>query len=339
MRPSLKPLAQQVMVITGASSGIGLATARKAVAEGAAVVVNSRNAQALQLIADELTEEGGRVLAAPGDVGDHAAVVAVADKAIARFGRIDTWVNVAGVGIWGRLEEIAPADHEKLFRTNYFGVVNGSLEAVRRMRRTGGGAIINVGSVLSDVGVPLLGAYAASKHAVKGFTETLRMELIGEGDPISVTLIKPSSISTPFPEHSRNLTGEAKRVPPPAYAPDTVAQAILHAARRPIPQVIVGAATRPMVLASALAPRLAHPLFARILPPMFRSGARKVDRDSLYEPGPDGLVETPRYQGRRFSLYSQAQMRPGVAAGLGLLAAAALGAAGLFVRTRASRDL
>jgi short-subunit dehydrogenase len=335
MRPQLKPIAEQVMVITGASSGIGLATARKAAARGARVVLNARNAEALGRIAEKIIAEGGRAVAAPGDVGDPQAVSAVADRAEAEFGRIDSWVNVAGVGIWGRLAQITPADHERLFRTNYFGVVNGSVQAVRRMSAHGG-ALINVGSVLSDVGAPLLGAYAASKHAVKGFTETLRMELLAEGAPISVTLIKPSAISTPFPEHARNLTGAAKRVPPPAYAPAAVADAILSAARRPIPQIIVGAAPRPMVLATAVAPRLAHPVLARMLPLMYRTKAPLAAGDSLYAAGSEGRVETPRYHGRRFSLFAEAQMRPAVTAGLGLLAL--LGAAGL-ARTRAGRGV
>ena len=335
MRPKLKPIADQVVVITGASSGIGLAVADKAAARDAAVVLNARNEAALQLIADQMVEDGGRAIAVPGDVGEPEATARVAERALAAFGRIDTWVNCAGVGIWGPAEAVSAADHERLFRTNYFGVVNGSLEAVRRMRESGGGALINMGSVLSDVGAPLLGPYAASKHAVKGFTESLRMELIRGGAPISVTLIKPSSVSTPFPEHARNLTAEPRRVPPPVYAPELVADAVLRAAQHPTRQIIVGAGARPMVLASAAAPPLAQRLFAWAIPWMTRASKPAPPGDSLYEPGLDGLMESPRYRGRRFSIYTAVQSRPGLTAGVGLLA---LAGAALFARTRAPRD-
>ncbi|MFT4934581.1 MAG: NADP-dependent 3-hydroxy acid dehydrogenase YdfG [Pseudoalteromonas distincta] len=130
MPVKLKPLSEQVIVITGASSGIGLTTARKAAKAGAAVVLASRNEEALKTIADEINAAGGRAHAVAGDVGDPAQVEAIARAAIARFGGFDTWINDAGVGLYGDLETVPLEDHERLFRTNYFGVVNGSLEAV-----------------------------------------------------------------------------------------------------------------------------------------------------------------------------------------------------------------
>lgn len=323
MRARLKPLSSQVMVITGASSGIGLALARKAARAGAAVVLNARDEATLRRVCDEINAAGGRAHAAPGDVGVPEDVARVARSAIARFGGFDTWVNNAGVGIYGELETVAPADHERLFRTNYFGVVNGTLEAVRHFKARGGpGAVINVGSVLSDVGSPLLGAYTASKHAVKGFTESLRMELIRARAPVSLTLLKPSSISTPFPEHMKNLKGARPQVPPPRYAPEVVADAILHAAAHPVRHMTVGYAARPMVLTTAAVPALADRLFAWTIPPLSRRRGPDAPGDSLHAAGQDGRVETPAYGGRGFSIYTQAQKRPGMVAAAGLAALA-----------------
>jgi short-subunit dehydrogenase len=323
----LKPLADQVIVITGASSGIGLATARKAAKAGAAVVLASRNEAALRAISEEINAAGGRAHPVVGDVGDPEDVEKIARAAIARFERFDTWINDAGVGLYGELTETPNADHERLFRTNYFGVVNGSLEAVKHFRKRGGaGAVINIGSVLSDVATPLMGAYSASKHAVKGFTDGLRVELAREKAPIVVTLIKPSSISTPFADHAKNLMDKAASVPPPHYSPDVVADAILHAATHPTRHLTVGSGGRQMVLAHAAAPGLADRLFAAVVPPLSRrSGAKSLD-DNLHSAGIDGQAESEHLKGRKFSVYTQAQKHPALTLGLGALAVAGVAA-------------
>ena len=323
MAVKLKPLADQVIVITGASSGIGLATARKAAKAGAAVVLAARNGEALRAICEDIEAEGGRAYAVPTDVGNPAEVERLARAAIARFERIDTWVNDAGVGLFGELQDTTSDDHEQLFRTNYFGVVNGSLEAVKHFRqRGGGGALINLGSVLSDAVVPLQGAYAASKHAVKGFTDALRMELIRERLPVSVTLVKPASVATPFADHARNLMEKAARLPPPRYAPEVVADAILHAATHPIRELSVGGAARPMAAGSAVAPGLV----ARFAAPLMRGRNAPSQHDNLYTAGVDGLTDSERMRGRGFSLYAEAQKRPGLTLGLGALAVVGIAA-------------
>jgi NADP-dependent 3-hydroxy acid dehydrogenase YdfG len=199
----LKPLSQQTIVITGASSGIGLATARRAVRAGARVFLISRNEAALKTIAEELRARGGRADFAVADVGDRAALEAAAEKAQQAFGGFDSWVNDAGVSIYGELEKTALEDQKRLFDTNYWGVVHGSLIAAKALRGRGG-AIVNIGSVLSDRAMILQGTYSATKHAVRGFTDTLRMELERDGRPISVTLIKPSGIETGFQDHARS---------------------------------------------------------------------------------------------------------------------------------------
>lgn len=337
MAVKLKPLADQVIVITGASSGIGLATARMAAKAGAAVVLAARNEEALRAICEDINASGGRAHAVAADVGSPEDVQKIARAAIARFERIDTWVNDAGVGLYGELTDTSPADHEQLFRTNYFGVVNGSLEAVKHFRQRGGpGALINVGSATSDVAMPLLGAYSASKHAVKGFTEALRVELLREKAKISVTLIKPSSISTPFIDHARNLMEKAPSVPPPRYAPEVVADAILHAAVHPIRDIAVGSGARPMAIGSAALPGFADRVIGKVAPPLSRRRGEASHGDNLYEAGLDGLTESENLRGRRFSLYTQTQKHPALTLGLGALLA--VGVAAFLTRGQIARN-
>lgn len=334
MKQSLKPLREQTLVITGATSGHGLATARKAAAAGANVVLVARDEATLVRVRDEIRAQGGTADFVVADVGDEAQVEAAAAFAIDRFGGFDTWVNNAGIGLYGEALEVPTDDHQRIFQTNYWGVVFGSLAAVRHLKARGGGALINVGSVNSDMPSALLGSYNASKHAVKGFTDSLRIELIQQGEPVSVTLIKPSAIGTPFPEHGRNTTGFKARLPDPVYAPDLVADAILFAARHPRRAITVGAAGRFQVFGATVFPLL----FDRIASRMSDS---IIDRDTpvakvegnLYAPQGDNGRADGAQKGRGFSLYTTAARRPGVSlVGLGALVGA--GAVGLVLLRR-----
>nr|WP_315397054.1 SDR family oxidoreductase [uncultured Duganella sp.] len=255
MQVSLKKLSDQVMVITGATSGIGLTTARMAADAGARLVLAARNAEALRRLADELGARGAQALAVPTDVGVRADVAALGQAAVDRFGRIDTWVNNAGVSIFGRHEDVSDDDRQRLFQTNFWGVVHGSLEALARMKRDGG-TLINLGSEVSDRALPLQGIYSASKHAVKGFTDSLRMEIEKDQVPISVTLIKPAAIDTMLTVHAKNYMAHEPRLPPPLYAPEVVAGAILHAAQHPQRDVYVGGAAKMIAVGSFHMPRL-----------------------------------------------------------------------------------
>src|SRR5690606_16109139 len=145
----------------------------------------------------------------------------IASEAVNHYGTFDTWVNNAGVSIYGRLEDVSREDSKQRFETNFWSLDNGSVIAARHLRLTGG-AIINIGSTLSDVAIPLQGMYSASKHAVKGFPEALRMELEADEAPISVTLVKPAAIDTPYKDHAKNYLGVQPENPPPVYAPETV---------------------------------------------------------------------------------------------------------------------
>ncbi|ELY93283.1 short-chain dehydrogenase/reductase SDR [Natrialba chahannaoensis JCM 10990] len=167
------------------------------------------------------------------DVREPEDIRTISQTAQDAYGRFDTWVNCAAVSIYGKLRDIPPEDLKSQFDTNVWGVLYGSFEAAEQLRdRDGGGAIINIGSIASERAF-LMRSYSASKHAVKGFTDALRMALEKEGAPISITLGKPAAIDTPYPEHAKNYMEQEATVPAPVYAPETVARAILHAAEEP----------------------------------------------------------------------------------------------------------
>src|SRR5215216_8017384 len=237
----LKPVADQVLVIVGASSGIGLVTAKMAARRGARVVLSARNARDLARAVDEIRAEGGRAVHQAADVADFAQVQAIAETAVREFGHVDTWVNNAAVAVYGRVMEVSLDDMRRQFDVNYWGQVHGSRVAVPLLKQQGG-ALINVASALSDRAIPLQGNYCAAKHALKGFTDALRMELEEEGLPISVTLVKPASIDTPFFEKAKTYLGVEPQPVPPVYTPDVVADVILQAAQYPIRELIAGGA-------------------------------------------------------------------------------------------------
>ena len=329
----LKPLADQVIVITGASSGIGLATAKMAAERGARVVLAARTREALAQAVDEINQAGpGRASFVEADVSRHEDHEKIAAHARDRYGRIDTWVNNAGVLIFGYLEETVEADMRRLFDINFWGTVHGSMVAVRQLRLSGGGALINVGSVESDRSIPLQGIYAASKQAVKGFTEALRMELEEDGSPISVTLVKPATIGTPLPQHATAVAGMEPQFPPPIYAPEEVAASILAAAERPMRETFVGGSARVMSTLSAIAPRTLDWISEKFLVSGQMSD-RPSGGDSLYHGQAEARVRGD-HGGRtiRPSLYSKAARHP-----LATLAVAGGLAAGALLLTRRSR--
>ncbi|SDF75739.1 MULTISPECIES: SDR family oxidoreductase [unclassified Duganella] len=282
----LKKLSSQVLVITGATSGIGLTTARMAAGKGARLVLAARDSVALDQLVQELRGSGGEALAVPTDVGNRDEVAALGRAAVQRFGRIDSWINNAGISIFGRNADVPLQDQEKLFQTNFWGVVHGSLVALELMKE-GGGAIINLGSELSDRAVPLQRMYSASKHAVKGFTDSLRMEIEKDKVPVSVTLIKPAGIDTMFILHARNYMANEPELPAPLYAPELVAEAILFAAENRQRDIFVGGASKMVSLEGQAMPRVLDKFMNMM---MFKQQQKKdppsaPDRsDALYAP-------------------------------------------------------
>ncbi len=324
-----KKLRDQVIVITGASSGIGLATARMAAARGARVVLTSRNERDLRVAVQEIDARGGRATHVVADVAAPEEMDRVADIAVREFGGFDTWVNNAGISIYGKLIDVPMEDKKRLFDTNFWGVVNGCRTAVRHFA-VRGGTIVNIGSVVSDRAIPLQGMYSASKHAVLGYTDALRMELEHDRLPITVTLVKPASINTPFVEHARNYMPDAPTLPPPVYAPEVVAKAILRCAERRIREVTVGGGGRMITAMGRLAPRTTDALMERTLFDRQQDKSRDVQPlDSLYRPTRDGQASGP-YDGyvMHSSIYTKAMMSDMTRA-LPFIAAGAILAAGV----------
>src|SRR5687767_6472869 len=284
MNMNLKTLNKQVIVITGATSGIGLTTARMAAEQGARLVLIARNEQALRELAGEINGGGGLAIYHAADVADEGSLREAANKAVIEFGGIDTWVNNAGGAIYGRITDVSDQDSRRLFETNFWGVVNGSRVAVDHLRERGG-ALINVGSEVSDSPVPLIGMYSASKHAVKGFTDALRMEVETDGLPVSVTLIKPTATHTPFPENAKNYMANEPMLPSPVYAPELVAEAILHCAQTPTRDFFVGEMAALNSAMATYAPRLHDKFAERVAPSAQDSGEPSVinRRDGLHQ--------------------------------------------------------
>lgn len=327
MTVRLKPIMEQTVVITGASSGIGRAAALLAAARGARVVAVARNEHALGDLVEEIGAKGGRAIHVVADVADAAAMDRVARVAIEVFGGFDTWVNDAGVGLYGRLDEIHLEDKRRLFDVVFWGVVHGCRSALPHLRARGG-AIINIGSVESDVALPLSGPYAAAKQAVKAYTDVLRLELAHDHIPVSVTLVKPSGIDTPFFRHARSYLGVEPKAAPPVYAPEVVAAAILHAAAHPVRDITIGAGGKALSTLRKHAPRLSDRVREAT-----QFGSQTTDRPvplagTLYEPADDAGAVHGDYPGHvmQSSAYTTARLHPlataALLAGVGIAAMA-----------------
>jgi short-subunit dehydrogenase len=283
-RIKLKPITEQVLVITGASSGIGLATARLAAEKGAKVVLGARSEDALTEIVAGIEATGGEAIFVACDVTNREQVEDLAEQAVEKFGRIDTWVNNAGMSIYGRLDEVSEEDSRLLFETNFWGIYYGSLVALPYLKEQGG-ALINLGSEVSETVVPLQGMYSTTKHAVKGFTDALRVE-IEEVDkaPVSITLIQPTATDTPFPQHAKNYMDQEPKLPAPLDEPNDVAKAIVDAAQNPTRSKKVGFMSKLNTATAKVAPSLGDKI-----------SAKQADRQQYDEAprNPEGILENP----------------------------------------------
>lgn len=289
---SLKPLEQQTIVITGASSGIGLATAQLAGKCGAQVVLASRNKTAIEEAANRICLAGGTAVGIRTDVSKPEEVETLCDSALQVFGKIDSWINNAGVSIYGPLMDLPLEEERALFETNFWGVRHGCRVAVPVLAQEGG-ALINVGSEVSGVSIPLQGMYSATKHAVKAYTDALRLELEKDGLPISVTLVRPASINTPFPQHAINrLRYGTPSLPPPIYDVDIVARTILKCCEEPHRDAYIGSSAKFATLLDSFAPGLVDWFLKS------RLFAQQSEGDpQLHSPENEALLHTPKDEG------------------------------------------
>jgi len=321
----MRPLNEQVMVITGASSGIGRATARKAAASGARLVLAARSVEALTATLQEITGCGGQAVAVPTDVSDFAQVDALGRHAIEQFGRIDTWVNNAGVAVYAEFARTTPEEFRRVIDVNLMGEVYGTMVALTHMREAGG-VIVNVASIDADRAMPLVSAYSAAKAGVRGFSEALRVELEHDGVPVHVEVIKPASIDTPLFQHAETKLGVVPKPIPPVYDPDLVADTILRAATHPGRAVYVGGAAAGVGLMEKVAPRLLDVGFN-----LFGWSEQRTDvpkspdaPNNLFAPEAGSGAIRGDWDGSAFSPYTWLKLHPNVGR-----AALAVGVAGL----------
>jgi NAD(P)-dependent dehydrogenase (short-subunit alcohol dehydrogenase family) len=261
-----KTMKDVVAVITGASSGIGQATAFAFAEQGASVVLAARREWALRDVAMECERRGGQALPVPTDVIDEAAVHELARRALERFGRIDVWVNNAAVGLFSRFEEAPIVDFRRVIETDLFGYVYGARAVLPLFYRRGRGTLINVGSVMSEVPGPYVSAYAIAKHGVRALGECLRQEAqLAGADDIKICTVMPATIDTPFFQHAANYTGRAVKAMPPVYPAESVAKTIVELVEHPRREVVVGNAGRLMTMQQSLAPGMNERMLAMMV--------------------------------------------------------------------------
>ncbi|MFE9688283.1 SDR family oxidoreductase [Micromonospora sp. NPDC005806] len=331
--PLTRTLDDATVVITGASSGIGAATAYALARRGADVVLAARTEPALRQVAAHCRELGGRALIVPTDVTDPEAVRQLAARAAAEFGRIDAWINNAAVSAVGLFDEIPVEEFRRVVAVNLLGAVYGTKAALPWLDASGGGVLVNNASVLAEAAMPYQSAYNASKHGIRGLADTVRQELrvTGRGN-ISICTVLPASIDTPFFRHAANHSGHELTPPPPVYPPEVVAETIVRLLRRPRREAYAGGTARligfPWRLAPALAERVLAWYTART---QFGPGVRLDSTGNVFRPGAEA-ERTGGWHGRRRQL-----LRMTAAFGLAAAGTAVGTAAAMTRRSRAER--
>jgi NAD(P)-dependent dehydrogenase (short-subunit alcohol dehydrogenase family) len=325
----LKPLREQVVVVAGASSGIGRLAARRFAERGARVVVSARDSEGLESLVNEIRQQGGQAEAMVADVTKPDDMQALAERAVAAYGGLDTWAHVAGVSLYSEVRETTPEEFRQVVEVNLLGVVHGALAALPHLRDRGG-AFIVVSSVEGVVSLPLQAAYAASKHGVVGFLNALRAELKAERAPVSVTNIMPATMNTPLFQHAKTKLGVEPKGVPPVYPAEDAVEAIVYAAEHPIRDIVVGGAGRALTMSRFLMPGATEWAISR-----WALRTQRTDRpktadapNNLFEAAEEALVEDGEYAPRMRSTYTWVRTRPGLeaalAAGLLVLAAGAV---------------
>jgi NAD(P)-dependent dehydrogenase (short-subunit alcohol dehydrogenase family) len=285
----------RVVVVTGATSGVGRATVREFAERGDAVALIARSEDALDVAAKEVVAAGGRALAVPTDVADHEEVEEAAERIERELGPIHVWVNDAMTSVFAPFWEISPEDYRRDTEVTYLGVVYGTMSALKRMRARDRGAIVQVGSALAYRGIPLQSAYCGSKHAIQGLCDSLRAELFHDRSNVRVTMVQLPALNTPqFDVVKTNLPNRAQPVPP-IYQPEVAARAIAYAADHPERREYwVGGTTAATIIANTVAPGLLDRYLGR-------TGFKSQQTDEPEDPRrPDNLWDpVPGDQGAR----------------------------------------
>src|SRR5215213_8553990 len=319
MNMRLKPVEEQVMVLMGASSGIGRETALRFAERDAKVVVSARSENGLTSLVEEIQAKGGEAIAIPAEVSEFEQVKAVADGAVEAYGRLDTWIHLAAVLLVASCEDTTPEEFERVIDVNLMGQVYGAMAALQHIKREDGGGLIYIISIGDKRSIPLQSAYCASKHGIDGFLESLRVELLHEKLPISVSQVMPATINTPLFDKARTKLGVKPVAPPPIYQPGIVSEAILHATENPARDLVVGGAAKAVILSQAASPRLLDILLKLRGFEVHYTGEPKPEDapDNLYEPidGHNVVEGSFRERAHPRSIYNWLQMHTAVKRG------------------------
>jgi NAD(P)-dependent dehydrogenase (short-subunit alcohol dehydrogenase family) len=330
-----RPNREQVVVLTGASSGVGRACARVFASHGAKVGLIARNVEALEAAAQEVRNLGGEALVLPADVADAAAIEEAAAAVEARWGRIDVWCNNAMATVFARVMDITPEEFRRVTEVTYLGYVYGTQAALRRMLPRDEGTIIQIGSALAFRSIPLQSAYCAGKAAIRGFTDSLRSELIRDGSHVRLTAVHLPAVNTPQPLRQRNKMPRQQQPVPPLFSPESVAEAIVWAAEHSPRTMLVGQPTVRAVWGQKFIPGFLDDYLSRAAwDPQFVDEPNTREDDILFHPVPGDPGAHGPYTDRERGpdLQMRLRMRPrAVAAGASLSALALLGLAGGLV--------
>jgi NAD(P)-dependent dehydrogenase (short-subunit alcohol dehydrogenase family) len=331
------PIQGKAVVITGASSGIGRACVRAFAARGARLGLIARSREGLEAASREVRQAGGEAIVLPLDVADADAVDRAAGTVEERFGRIDVWVNNAMVSVLSPIKEMTPEEFRRVTEVTYLGYVWGTQAALRRMLPRDEGTIVQIGSALAYRSIPLQSAYCAAKAAIRGFTDSLRTELLHDGSNVRVSMLQLPAVNTPQFEVVRTRMPRHPRPVPPAFAPEMIADSVVWAAEQAPREMVIGASALQAILGQKLAPGLVDRYLAK-------TGYDAQQTDQPVDPNrPDNLFDTvPGDHGARgpfeaesstWSAQLWARMHSGVVAATGVaVAAGALAASAIGKR-------
>ncbi len=330
--------ASEVVVITGASAGVGRAIARRFAQEKAHIGLIARGAERLEATADEVRRAGGRALVLPLDVADAEAVEEAADRVEAEFGAIDVWINVAMVTVLAPVADMTAQEYRRVTEVTYLGCVHGTLAALKRMRPRNRGSIVQIGSALAYRSIPLQSAYCAAKHAIVGFTDSLRCELIHDNSDIRLTMMQLPAVNTPQFDWARNKLPRRAQPLPPIFEPELIAAAVHHAAHHPRREYWLGYPAVKAIVGQKLAPGVGdHILASEAWDGQMTAEPARVRADNLFDSVPGDHAARGRFSDRATdtspAIWTSVH-RPSVMA-FGTVAALALAGAARWLIARA----